>query len=154
MASSVIANRLKTVLDKTIHEDQKGFISGRFLGENIRLIYDILYETENQELPGLILSNDFEKAFGTVSWDFIDKTLAYYNFGPSIWKWINLFQNGAESCIIQNGYNIMSESFLLKCGYRQGDPISPYIFILCAEISGKMIRKSEDIKGIKINNKE
>ena len=123
------------------------------MGENIRLIYDILYETKKkQELPGLILSIDFEKAFDTVSWYFIDKTLVYYNFGPSIRKWINLFQNGAESCIIQNGY--MSESFLLKRGCRQGDPISPYIFILCAEILGKMIRKSEDIKGIKINNKE
>ena len=48
----------------------------------------------------------------------------------------------------------MSESFLLKRGCRQGDPISPYIFILCAENLGKMIRKSEDIKEIKINNKE
>ena len=48
----------------------------------------------------------------------------------------------------------MSESFLLKPECRQGNPISPYVFILCAEFLGKMIRKSEDIKGIKINNKE
>lgn len=152
MASSVIANRLKNVLDTIIHEDQKGFISGRFLGENVRLIYDVLYETKSQELPGLILSIDFEKAFDTVSWEFINKTLVYYNLGPSIRKWISLFQHGAESCIIQNGF--MSESFTLKRGCRQGDPISPYIFILCAEILGKMIRKNEDIKGITINNKE
>ena len=51
LASSVIANRIKSVLNKIIHEDQKGFISWRFLGENIRLIYDILYETKRQELP-------------------------------------------------------------------------------------------------------
>ena len=48
----------------------------------------------------------------------------------------------------------MPESFLLKRGYKQGDPISPYLFILCAEIVGKMIRKSEGIKRIKISNKE
>ena len=98
------------------------------------------------------MSIDFEKAFDTVSWEFINKTLVYYNFGPSIRKWINLFQSGAESCIIQNRY--MSESFFLRCGCRQGDLISPYIFILCAEILERMIRKNEDITGIVINNKE
>ena len=48
----------------------------------------------------------------------------------------------------------MSEFFNLKRGYRQGDPISPYIFILCAEILGKMVRDNEIITGININKKE
>lgn len=152
MASAVVANRMKLVLDKLILEEQKGFISGRFIAENVRLMYDILFETRNQELPGMILSVDFEKAFDTVSWKFITKVLKYFNFGPSIISWINLFQNGSESCIIQNGY--MSDFFRLKRGCRQGDPISPYIFILCAEILGKMIRNNNKIKGITINTKE
>ena len=46
MASAVISNRLKLVLHNLIHEDQKGFIAGRFIGENIRLIYDVLFETK------------------------------------------------------------------------------------------------------------
>ena len=49
LASSVIASRLKKVLHKLIHEDQKGFIAGRFIGENIRLIYDVLFETNNNK---------------------------------------------------------------------------------------------------------
>lgn len=152
LASAVISNRLKKVLDKVIHENQKGFIAGRFLGENIRLIYDVLFESKKQNIPGLLLSVDFEKAFDTVSWTFISKVLDYFNFGRSIKTWISLFQNGAESCILQNGF--MSEFFNLKRGCRQGDPISPYIFILCAEILGKMIRNNKDIKGIQINGKE
>ena len=56
MASAVIANRIKTVLNKLIHEDQKGFLSGRYIGENIRIIYDVLFETQRQNIPGLILS--------------------------------------------------------------------------------------------------
>ena len=59
MASAAIANRLKLTLDNLIHENQKDFISGRFIGENIRLIYDVLFETKNQNLQGLILSIDF-----------------------------------------------------------------------------------------------
>ena len=75
LASSVISNRLKTVLDKLINQDQKGFIAGRFIGENVRLIYDVLFETKNQDIPGMILSIDFEKAFDTVSWKFMKKVL-------------------------------------------------------------------------------
>ena len=134
----MIANRINTVFDSLIHEDQKGFISGRFIGENVKLSYDILFETKNQNLPGLILSVDFEKAFDTVSWKFIEKVLDYFNFGPSVKSWIKLFQKGSESGIIQNGH--MSDFLKLKRGCHQGDPISPYIFILCAEILGKMIR--------------
>ena len=48
----------------------------------------------------------------------------------------------------------MSESFSLNGGCRQGDPVSPYIFIICAKILGKMIRKNQDIRGISINNRQ
>ena len=152
LASAVISNRFKKVLDKVIHENQKRFIVGRFLGENVRLIYDVLFESKKQNIPGLLLSIDFEKAFDIVSWKFISKVLDYFNFGRSIKTWISLFQNGAESCILQNGF--MSDFFNRKRGCRQGDLISPYIFILCAEILGKIIRNNKDIKGIHINNKE
>ena len=75
LASAVIANRIKTVLDRIVCEEQKGLILGRFIGENIRIICDILFEAKNQDFPGLILSIDFEKAFDTVSWSFIERVL-------------------------------------------------------------------------------
>ena len=111
-----------------------------------------MFETKKQNIPGLLLSIDFEKAFDTVSWSFISDVLDYFNFGNSIKAWVSLFQKGSETCILQNGF--MSEVFNLRRGCRQGDPISPYLFILCAEILGKMIRKNNDIKGIIINDKE
>ena len=152
MASSVIASRLKSFLPKLIHEDQKGFISGRCISENVRLIYDSLFEAKQQEIPGLLLSIDFQQAFDSISWKFIHKTLDHFNFGPSFKRWIKLFQTSSESCILQNGH--MTEYFKLLRGCRQGDPISPYIFILCAEVLSHMIKKDINIKGIIINNKE
>ena len=99
---------------------------------------------------GLLLSIDFQQAFDSISWKFASKTLDYFNFESSFKNWIKLFQNGTVSCILQNGF--LSEYFYLQRGCRQGDPISPYIFILCAEVLSNMIRKEKSIKGMNINN--
>lgn len=79
---------MKTVLDKLINNDQTGFLKGRFTGENLRLIYDLMYYTEQYNIPGLLMLIDFEKAFDTISWSFISKTLDIFNFGPSFKNWI------------------------------------------------------------------
>ena len=103
LASSVIANRVKNTLQNIIHENQKGFIAGRFIGENIRLIYDVLFETKQQNIPGLILSIDFEKAFDTVSWKFISKTLDCFNFGESIKNRYIFFRKGRKQAYYRMG---------------------------------------------------
>jgi hypothetical protein len=92
LASSVIANRLKKILNEIIHNDQKGFIAGRFIGENLRLVYDILFESKIQNIEGLLLSIDFKQAFDSISWKFIHKVLNFYKFGNSFKRWIALFQ--------------------------------------------------------------
>ena len=78
LGSGVIANRIKTGLDKIISKDQTGFMAGRYIGENTRLIYDLLDYTEERNIPGLLLFIDFEKAFDSVSWKFLDKTLHFF----------------------------------------------------------------------------
>lgn len=71
IASGCIAEKLKTKLLTIINDDQTGFLKGRFIGENIRIVYDIMSYTEFSDIPGLLMLVDFEKAFDTVSWDFI-----------------------------------------------------------------------------------
>ena len=68
IASAATAYRIKTVLDKLINENQSGFIAGRFIGESTRTIYDVMQLADEQNIPGLLLLIDFEKAFDTVSW--------------------------------------------------------------------------------------
>ena len=127
LASACIANRIKPVLATLINEDQKGFIAGRFIGENTRLLYDILFETSKQNIAGLLLLVDFEKAFDSLSWFFLNKVLCAFNFGPSLRKWINVFYTDIESCILQNGH--ISSSFQVRRGGRQGDPLSLFFFL-------------------------
>ena len=152
LASSCIAERIKSVLSTLINSDQTGFIPGRYIGENTRLIYDILHYTEEKDIPGILLLIDFEKAFDSVSWDFIKKVLDFFNFGPSITKWINTFYKNITSSVTQNC--CLSDSFEIQRGCRQGDPLSPYIFLLCAEILGILVRKNEGITGITIDDTE
>ena len=89
---------------------------------------------------------DFEKAFDTLEWNFIEKTLRYYNFGDSLITWVKLFYNDISSCIQNNGWS--SAFFNLTRGVRQGCPLSSYLFILCVEILGNAIRNHNQIKGI------
>ena len=152
IASAVTANRLKTILLKLIHEDQTGSILGRFIGENIRTLYDLMFYCEKQSIPGLLLLIDFEKAFDSIALDFIYKVLTFLNFGPSLITWIKVFYKNIKSCVIINGK--ASSFFNIYRGCRQGDRLSPYIFILCAEILAHLIRKNDNVKGITVNDKE
>ena len=65
--ASAIAARFKPVLTSLINEDQTGFLPGRFIGDNIRLVYDILFYTEKEYLPVMILLLDFVTAFDSIS---------------------------------------------------------------------------------------
>ena len=152
MASGCISHRIKKVLGTVISDEQTGFIKGRFLADNLRFLYDILYETKNQNIPGLLIAIDFEKAFDSVSTTFIHKAMACFGFGESIQKWVKIFYKNMSGCIIQNGH--LSTSFPLRCGCRQGDPIAPYIFLICIQVLISMIKENKDIKGITINDSE
>ena len=152
IASGSIANRLKKVLDILISKDQSGFLRGRYIGENTRLLYDIMNFTENNQIPGLVMLIDFEKAFDSVSFDFIEKTLLFFKFGEDFLKWIKLFLYNTDVAVQLNGF--ISDFFTVGRGCRQGDPISPYIFILCAEILSILIKNNDRIKGITIDGEE
>ena len=108
--------------------------------------------TEENNIPGLLLSVDFEKAFDSVSWSFIYKVMEFFGFGKSIISWIKTFNNNVKLSVNQCGN--LSSFFSIGRGCRQGDPVSTFLFILCAEILGLMIRNNMNISGIIINDKE
>ena len=68
IAAKAIANRIKLVLPSLINHDQSGFLKGRFIGENIRLIHCVIQYATETSIPGLLLFIDFEKAFDSLDW--------------------------------------------------------------------------------------
>jgi len=152
IASKAIASRVKAVLQNLVDNDQTGSLKGRSIAEKICLIYNVISYTESKNIPGLLLFVDFEKAFDTFEWAFVEKTLHHFGFGSSSIKWINLFYRDIQSCVINNGFS--AGFFDLSRGVRQGCPLSPYIFILCAEVLATAIRKDNEVKGITLGNTE
>ena len=91
MMSKVIASRIKNVLPHIIHHNQTGYIKDRFIGETIRSIYDIMDWTVKENIPGLMIFIDFQKAFDSIEWDFLFKCLEAFNFGSDFLRWVKLF---------------------------------------------------------------
>ena len=148
VAAFVIANRLQGVLSKVICKDQTGYVRGRFIGSNIRLIEDIFEYTEKNKLQGAALFCDYEKAFDTVEIPFVIQVLQKFNFGTGFQNWIKTFYCNVDACIKCN--NWISSPLKVKRGIRQGCPISALLFILVVEIMATNIRANKNIKGIKL----
>ena len=86
IASKAIAKRTEPMLPKIIHTDQTGFIKGRYIGENIRLINDLMEQTKIEKKSGLLLALDFRKVFESLEWPLIQYALKRFNFGESFKK--------------------------------------------------------------------
>ena len=73
------------------------------MGENSRLLYDLMDYTKHNDIPGLLLLTDFEKAFDSVSWEFMFKVLDFYNFGDSFKRYLKVFYKNIQPCVLVNG---------------------------------------------------
>ena len=150
--TKALAMRLQKTLPSLIDPDQVGYISGRYIGQNIRIIFDLMSYTEEIDLDAYIAQIDFEKAFDSVEWPFLFQTLKKFNFGENFINWIKILYTDIQACVGNNGF--FSDFFKLTRSIRQGCPISALLFLLVAEVLAINIRSDSNIKGIKIDDTE
>ena len=103
IASASIANRIKAVIDKLISRDQSGFILGRYIGDNTRIVYDLMQFVDEKNISGLLLLIDFEKAYDSLSLSFMKNLLKSFNLGISTITWISTFYNKTQVALNQGG---------------------------------------------------
>lgn len=129
--AKVLANRLSKVIDKVVSKEQSAFISGRCILDGSLMLSEIMswYKTKKRNL--MLIKVDFEKAFDTISWKFLDHILSSLGFGNKWRRWINVCLKSARVSVLVNGSP--TSEFSIKRGLRQGDPLSPFLFIIIME---------------------
>ena len=143
LISKVLANRLKLLLPSIISENQSAFIPGRLISDNVLIAFEFMHYL-NQKNEGkesyMSIKLDMSKAFDRVEWNFIHEVMSKMGFAK---KWVDLIMN----CISSVSYSIIINgeacgNITPTRGLRQGDPLSSYLFLLCAEGFLALIHKA------------
>jgi hypothetical protein len=135
--TKVIANRLKPLLPLLISPEQMGYVEGRKILDGIILAHEVIHSLKTTKKPGMLLKLDLSKAFDRLSWEYIENILLAFGFSQDWVHWILSLLSSSFFFILVNGSP--SPTFSPSRGIHQGDPLSPFLFILMAEGLGRML---------------
>jgi hypothetical protein len=149
----MLAIRLKGVLPEIISENQSAFVKGRLISDNILLAYECVHAIKRKTgQTGLCaVKLDMQKAYDRVEWNYLEKIMLKLGFHR---RWVQLIM----ACVSSVSYNVRfndmeTDTFIPTRGIRQGDPLSPYLFLMVAEGLSCMLKQAEDgeeLDGIKV----
>ena len=129
--SKMLAARLAPLLPGLVSPSQSAFIKRRCIHDNFLHVQGLIKELHKERIPGLFLKLDISKAFDSVSWSYLIELLETIGFGPRWRRWICLLLSSASSAVLLNGRP--GPAIRHGRGLRQGDPISPMLFILAID---------------------
>lgn len=154
LVSKVISNRLKLVLPKVISESQSAFVRGSLITDNVLVAYEMFHYLRKKKKGAkgfMVMKLYMSKAYDRVEWAFIRSMMLKLGFGGGVVELIMRCISSVSYSILFNGFP--SQMFLPGRGLRQGDPMSPFLFLICAEGFTALLRDAESrklINGVKI----
>lgn len=154
--SKVLATRLKSIMSTVISENQAAFIPGRYITDNVLIAHEVLHSLRVRKRCAnsyMAVKTDISKAYDRIEWDFLEAVLRKKGFHSRWIKWIMACVRSVSFSILVNGSPY--GRFEVSRGLRQGDPLSPHLFILCSDVLSSLISKAHHdhkLQGIRISN--
>jgi exonuclease III len=151
--TKVVANRLKPILTHVISKEQAGYVEGRQIMDSVILAHEVIHSLKTSRTPGMLIKLDLSKAFDRASWQYLRAILESFGFDQCWVNWILNLTSSTFFSILVNG--VPSKPFSPSRGIRQGDPLSPFLFVLMAEGLGRYIKAAVtdgSLKGLPLHN--
>ena len=139
MIVKILSRRLRHVLPNLIGETQIAFVSGRQILDGT-LISNEVHWLKKKKKSGVPLKLDFQKAYDTIDWENLDMVVKQMGFGDKWRNWIQQCLTSASISILINGAS--SKPFKMGRGLRQGDPLSPFLFVIMAKVLNRMLQNA------------
>ncbi|KAH0658710.1 hypothetical protein KY289_027458 [Solanum tuberosum] len=136
--SKVLIERLKGVIDKLVDSQQMTFIKGRQIIDAVLIANEAVDSRTKQNKPGILCKLDIEKAYDHVNWKYLMKILEMMGFGQKWMNWIMFCISTINFSVLING--LPAGFFSSQRGLRQGDPLSPFLFLITMEGLNSMIK--------------
>ena len=147
--SRVLTNRLRVVITSLINPDQKGFVRGRSIHHHIVAVRDLQHMCSAEGIEGYATFLDFEKAYDRVRWDYLFKVMRRMNIGDEFVSWVHVLLKDSRVSLMLNGW--AQTPFEPTRGVKQGDPLSPLLFLLSLEPMCNLIREHPE-HGIQVKS--
>nr|GEY18038.1 RNA-directed DNA polymerase, eukaryota [Tanacetum cinerariifolium] len=154
VVTKVLSNRLAPIISYLVSDTQSEFVANRQILDGPFILSEVLSWCKRKKKQSMFFKVDFAKAYDSVHWDFLLDVLQAFGFGPNWCKWIRGTFSNAMASILVNGSP--SSEFQFYSGLKQGDPLSPYLFILIMEslhFSFSRVVNEGIFKGISLNGK-
>ena len=153
--SKVLANRIKSVMRLIISQSQNAFVEGRQILDAALIANEAVDSILRRKEKGILCKLDIEKAYDHIRWDFILQTLERMSFGSKWIRWMNWCISTASFFVMFNGSP--TGFFRSSRGLRQGDPLSPYLFVIGMEVLSCLLKRAVEgnfISGCRLRDRD